>query len=493
MDTIAPHAQRVYRAEPTPAEFHRSNAFVRGIMGPIGSGKSVACALELYFRACGQVADHQGYRRTRWAVIRNTYPELRSTTIRTWIDWFPEPVCVITWAAPIEGRLKVRLPDGTTVVAEILFLSLDSPRDIKKLLSLELTGAWVNEARELPYSVIETLTGRVGRYPAKAMGPPITYSGVWMDTNPPDTDHWWYRLAELEQPEGWRFWRQPGAILVKGDPPHTHYEINPDAENVGNQPLGFQYWLRQIAGKTQEWIRVYLLAQYGATFDGRPVYGSAWQEHVHVSTVHLAVYHGLPLVLGWDFGLTPACVAVQLSPAGQLRILREWVCDDGGLRQFADLTVKPSLTNEFPGMTLQSWCDPAGAQRSQVDEATCVAELSRVGIPTTIAPTNQFQVRRQAVLNFLTRLSEGQPGLIVDPRCTMIRKGFGGGYMLKRMPVAGDAAQERFRDEPEKNAYSHPAEALQYAVLGVSSEYHALIETRQGVYRPESSRRSAFV
>ena len=36
-----------YRAEKTALRFHRSEAFVRGLMGPIGSGKSVACTEEI--------------------------------------------------------------------------------------------------------------------------------------------------------------------------------------------------------------------------------------------------------------------------------------------------------------------------------------------------------------------------------------------------------------------------------------------------------------
>lgn len=480
-----------YRAERTPAEFHRDDSFVRGIMGPIGSGKSVACAMELFFRACRQAPDASGVRPSRWAVIRNTYPELRLTTVKTWVDWFPEPYCVMNWSPPFVGRLRSRLGDGTQVDAEVVFLSLDSPRDVKKLLSLELTGAWINEARELPYSVVETLTGRLGRYP-KADRVPCTWSGVWMDSNPPDDDHWWYRLAEIERPEGHRFWRQPGALRQIGEPPAVRYEVNPEAENVGHHSLGFEYWLRQVPGKTPEWLKVYILGQYGTTFDGRPVYGASWQDHVHVSATRLAVFRGLPLVLGWDFGLTPACVAVQLSPAGQLRILREWCCEDGGLRQFAEGTVRPALTNEFAGLRLQSWCDPAGTQRSQVDEATCVGELRRAGLTTTPAPTNEFGVRRQAVLNFLCKQVNGGPGVILDPACVRLRKGFGGGYLFRRVEVQGQAGEERFRDEPEKNVYSHPHDALQYAALGVSAEYHRLVDIRQGTYRPERSTRAAW-
>jgi hypothetical protein len=36
-----------------------------------------------------------------------------------------------------------------------------------------------------------------------------------------------------------------------------------------------------------------------------------------------------------------------------------------------------------------------------------------------------------------------------------------GGYCYKRLQVSG----ERYRDVPDKNSYSHPHDALQYAAL----------------------------
>ena len=71
------------------AFMNNSTDLVRGIMGPIGSGKSVACCAEIMMRSCEQAPGRDGVRRTRWAIIRNTYPELKSTTIKTWLDWFP--------------------------------------------------------------------------------------------------------------------------------------------------------------------------------------------------------------------------------------------------------------------------------------------------------------------------------------------------------------------------------------------------------------------
>ena len=67
--------------------FMKSDAFVRGIRGPFGSGKSTACVMEILRRAKMQRIGTDGKRRSRWAVIRNTYPELKTTTIKTWHQW----------------------------------------------------------------------------------------------------------------------------------------------------------------------------------------------------------------------------------------------------------------------------------------------------------------------------------------------------------------------------------------------------------------------
>ena len=53
-----------YKAEPTASKFHRSDAFVRGLRGPIGTGKSVTlkCILGLLQPDAGSVARSQGLR-----------------------------------------------------------------------------------------------------------------------------------------------------------------------------------------------------------------------------------------------------------------------------------------------------------------------------------------------------------------------------------------------------------------------------------------------
>jgi hypothetical protein len=451
------------------ANFHKSMAMVKGIMGPIGSGKSVACVMEVLNRARSQAADRHNVRRSRWAVIRNTYPELKSTTLKTWREWIPESVCPIKFSAPIEARMNQLLPDGTTIDMEVIFIALDRPDDVKKLLSLELTGVWINEARELDKSIVDAALSRTGRYPGKRFGAGLTWTGLILDTNPMDDDHWWYTVAELKKPKDWAFFRQPGALIKKVD--HngrvSGYEANPHAENVENQQLGYNYWMRLIEGADPAWVEAMVCGKYSSVFDGKPVYKDIYNDEVHVARHTLDAYEGLPLLLGWDFGLTPSCIVGQMDPMGQLRILREYLCKRGGIKQFTMDTVAPRLNADFGGIHVRSWGDPAGTAKSQADDSlSCFSMLEELGIYTVPTITNDFLPRRQAVIDRLTRTIDGRPAFILDPSISKLRKGFQGGYKFERVQVSGE---ERYKDVPSKNQYSHPHDALQYLCLGIDS------------------------
>jgi hypothetical protein len=439
-------------------------SFVRGLMGPVGSGKSSTCCVDIVMKALKQAPDKRGVRRSRWAVIRNTYPELKSTTIKTWQAWFPDNIAPIKWDSPITSMMKIKdVGDGTGLELEVIFLALDRPTETGKLRSLELTGGWINEASEVPQEIFDMLTQRVGRFPAKRDGGP-SWSGVLLDTNPPDDDHWYYNLAENEKPKGYAFFRQPGALYREGE----EYKANPDAENVDNLPNGYEYYFRQVPGKKEEWVNVFLLGEYGTTADGKPVYPE-YRDAVHVAKEDQEAVRGLPILLGWDFGLTPSCIVGQLMPNGQLRILDEYIAEDMGIRQFANDVVKPELLNKYAGFSRISTGDPAGNIRVQTDEKTCLNELAEAGIITEPAETNDFIPRREAVAYFLTRIADGVPGFVINPRCSVLRKGFNGRYHYERLKTSGPA---RYKDRPYKDQYSHPHDALQYLALRIRTGLH---------------------
>jgi len=451
-------------------EFMKDDTFFRGIRGPVGSGKSVACCIEVFRRALGQAKSADGIRKSRWAIIRNTNPQLRTTTIKTWLDWFPENEWgKFNWSVPYTHRIK-----KGDIDLEVIFLALDRPEDVKKLLSLEVTGIWINEARELGKSIIDACTMRVGRYPSMREGGP-TWTGVIADTNAPEEDHWWPIMSGevpvpdhipreqakmLVKPTNWRFYTQPsGMVEVKDEDGEIEdYAPNKVAENVKNMLKS--YYPNLVQGKTKSWIDVYVMNRLGTIQDGKPVY-AMFVTDTHVAKEEIPVAASLPLYVGIDFGLTPAAVLGQ-KVRGRWLIQSEIVAIDMGIVRFAEV-LREELATRFPDCPdVLIFGDPAGDFRAQTDESTPFHILRGAGLRAVPAPSNSVDLRLEAVSSQLNKMSEGKPAFLLDRRCSTLIKGFEGGYSYRRMEVSG----ERYADKPDKNMYSHIHDALQYLLLG---------------------------
>ena len=449
--------------------FMKGKSFFRGIRGPVGSGKSVACCVEVFRRSLEQKKNNDGIRKSRWAIIRNTNPQLRTTTIKTWLDWFPENTWgKFHWSVPYTHHIQKGDLD-----IEVLFLALDRPEDVKKLLSLELTGIWINEAREVPKSIIDACTMRVGRYPSMREGG-ASWSGVIADTNAPEEDHWWAIMAGevpipdhipkeqakmLIKPDNWSFYIQPPAMVEKLDDKGdvNSYSNNNKAENKMN--ILDSYYENLIRGKTKSWIDVYVMNRLGSIQEGKPVYPQFVSE-THIADEEIPIAVGGPLYIGIDFGLTPAAVFGQ-KVRGRWLIQSEIVAIDMGIVRFAEL-LRQEIATRFSGLDVNIFGDPAGDFRAQTDESTPFQILRGAGLRATPAPSNSVDLRLESVASQLTKMADGQPAFLIDRRCPSLIKGFQGGYCYRRMQVSG----ERFDDKPEKNMYSHIHDALQYLMLG---------------------------
>lgn len=449
--------------------FMKDDNFFRGIRGPVGSGKSVGCCVEVFRRALQQKPNKDGIRRSRWAIIRNTNPQLRTTTIKTWLDWFPEDQWgKFMWSVPYTHWIK-----QGDLELEVIFLALDRPEDVKKLLSLELTGIWINEAREIPKSIIDACTMRVGRFPSMRDGGP-SWSGVIADTNAPEEDHWWPIMSGevpvpdhipieqarmLVKPDNWSFYIQPSGMTEKTDKNGNvlDYVPNKKAENCKN--MLESYYPNLIRGKTKSWIDVYVMNRLGTIQEGKPVY-QGFASDMHIAKEEIPIAMGVPLYIGIDFGLTPAAVFGQ-KVRGRWLIQSEIVAIDMGIVRFAEL-LRQEIATRFSELEVKIFGDPAGDFRAQTDESTPFQILRGAGLRATPAPSNSVDLRLESVSSSLNKMVDGKPAFLIDRRCPTLIKGFEGGYCYRRMQVSG----ERFDDKPEKNMYSHIHDALQYLMLG---------------------------
>ena len=471
--------------------FPKLNAFMRErgrvsfIMGPLGSGKTIGVVQRMMAHMVEQEANEQGTRPTRWLAVRNTYPDLMGTTVRDFQSVFtphPQPGYIGRFKGgglePPTFYIEFALPDGTKVKSEVIFLALDREDAVRKIRGYQVTGIWLHEAKELVKPVIDMLDGRHGRYPTPIDGGvEYTWRGMLGDTNAPDEDHWYYRLAEELRPRGWHFFRQPPGVL-KGDK-EGEYLANPDAENLCNLPD--DYYIDLVEAKEPDWIHVNAENEYGFVVEGKPVH-PLYVDSKHCSEELLEPDDRYPLTLGVDFGRTPACAITQyLEHIGRWVGLDEFVSEDMSASIFAP-ELKLYLQKEYKGFEVRGWGDPAGDSSGQSVETTPIQFMRAAGVPVRPCETNQPLLRRAAIDNPIRRnCIDGDPAFLISPRMKITRKGLRGGFCFRRLKIAGT---ERFTDDPDKNMYSHPVEALEYAMLGGGEGRNALrpvgYQARQG-------------
>ena len=467
-------------------------------MGPVGSGKSVACCEDIFKLSCTQVPMDRidpkwgmRVRLSKWLVIRNTYWDLQQTTMKTWLDWFPQTQ--MRESAPLGGVLEVEHPrnamlraqgrddECTMVRIELVFLALNKEEQVRHLKSLEVSGVWINEASEVPLKYVSRAFERTGRYPSKKDGGPFRNLGMIMDTNPPSDTGWWYQLAEVRKPQGYEFFRQPPAVLRREKEGRIWYEPNkgqdpgiPAAENVENHNEGWDYYMRQTRDGDHARIKVFLMGEYGATLSGRPVYPQ-YSDEANYTPETPEPYWGLPFFGGTDFGRTPAFVLLQVLPTGKIVVYDELYAEDVTIGEFTENYIKPLLITKYrfaEGMRLMNFGDPAGAKGNDTDAQGAIFRMNELGVPTVPCPVigNSPMLRIEAVAAALRRrMDDGSAGLVLTRNCRKLREGFLGRYYYKTATGA-DSADERVAAKPDKNAFSHPHDALQYGVFGATHQ-----------------------
>lgn len=470
-----------------------SRAPVKFIQGPVGSGKSTASWQALMVNALlrqepanGAGGSRKGVRYRRTLVLRNTLKQVKDTVLPTKRLVMPEHI----WgAATISGRPRhhIVMPG---VDWEILFYGLDDPvASLEDLKSLELSDAYASEVRYLPREILVAAAERTGRFP------PVTWGGctepqLLGDTNAPEVGSWLsvisgqspmpeglsadLRMA-MKMPPDWEYHLQPPAVIevrdVSGEV--TGYAPNPKAENL--RFLSPDYYAKKIGGRSKGEIETELGNRPGSKKAGKPV----WPQFVdgtHAVT-GLEPVLGHPMLLGVDFGRTPAA-AIGQHVHGNWRIFREIITDSMGAREFGRL-LKAVMSQHFPEHEFAVWGDPAGENMEQSDDISPFLSLRAEGISVVPAPTNDWGIRRDAVGELFGRMVDGRPGFLIDKaRCPVLTAALGGQYAYPRMSVTGE---ERYSDRPLKNRFSHVADALQYLVLG-GGEGRALFQKTAAVH-----------
>lgn len=470
-----------YNATATASKFHLSQQKVRVLAGPIGGGKSVACVMEILRWAMDQQPDANGVRRTRFAIVRNTVDQLKTTTMKTLMDWLPPGVYGEHRIVDKTFTLRLVMGDNTRVESELLFLSLDNPADTRKALSLELTGVWLNEAREIHPDVIEVMPTRTGRYPKenRKLDYGCTRSGMIMDTNMPSGDSWFGKRMQ-DDLSGWDVFIQPPAALspeaylarwgeevldedVYVDFDGRRWVINPEADNLDN--LKADYYPTAIAGKSKDFVDVYVLSRYGRELGGSPVYEGVWNREFHTlaGDTRPLLSQEYPIVIGLDFGRTPSAVFLQSDPRGRVTVLSEVLSENCGIERFIKDFLRPHINQHYPRASFVVAPDPAGYHKQQLGEQSLVDVVKKAGFKVSRPVSNDPEKRIAAVEELLMQQVDGKARFRVHGRCARLIKGFDSGYRYRQKKNG------ELEDRPDKNHFSHVHDALQYACMIVSA------------------------
>lgn len=249
-------------------------------------------------------------------------------------------------------------------------------------------------------------------------------------------------------------WRNPKNTFFIFD---LHYTANPNKRSAG-----FREGMKAKM-PIKDW-QVEYERQWEA-FDGKPVFED-YSKVRHETPLPNEPHLGLPLLCGWDFGLTPACVVAQLRD-GQLFVLREFVAAHSSIEKFAP-AVMTELQQHYPEWRdakrdFRHYIDPAGMAEAQTDQRTCAGIMYAKGLRNIFPGPIDWESRRKAVEHFLmTVTKEGPAFQLYAKHAPKLSKGLAGAYRYPDKYLV----LEPGKPKPIKDEYSHVADALQYLCGG---------------------------
>lgn len=502
----------LYRMSKTGKAFHSVDSKVKGVRGPYGSGKTVMLLEDSKYYCMTQRPNKNGVRHSRVGVFRNTYPKLTSTIRNTILHVYPsEYGTVREGGAPIKGLYEWPQNDGTLVRVEFVLMALQTVEEAEEnLKSMDLSFAIMNEATDMAYGVFAAVLGRVGRFPSEDEGG-CSWAGVLMDTNQPPQGHWYLNL-EAHPEHNYSFFVQPAAAFKKenesGPPTYT---VNDEAENLRNlggksKPDDFDEWelIQQeayliekgkeyYADQITAWMKDGRTDKIDSLFcmldvpmkDGKPVFPE-FKYELHVAHANIEPLPYTTVVIGYDTsGVHPAAVFYQEN-GGKWAQVDELYGEGMGLEAFLDQLIIPLLRNRYTTCPVVVSCDPANARDSYTGLAPST-HLKNAGLEVFMPKTNDPKTRQRAVSSMLNK---NIGGIIISPHCTFTIQAMQGGYRFKKTKVLG-AITAAYSPTPDKNEFSHIADAVQYMAMFVNQgELTNSQETDMTVRRLSQRRRT---
>lgn len=463
---------------PVGAAYIRSPGPIDVIMGPAGSGKTVASVFKLMRFAVNTMPVCRDSKiRVKATIVRDNFRSLYRSTMQTWLHCFPtalypdlsggqdRPAChkLLISTVRRDGRIiPVDLQVDMFAIGDLNYEML--------FKSYETSYAWATEADGVKPEAVPFFFSRTGRYPSLDQLP----EGVerprvmGVDMNPPAPKHPLLLAA------------QRGSFREDFDPLKDKRTVNffvqpsglsPEAENRAGKTEA-EYKLEMETMPKDEARRM-VLGLPGRVKDGLPVYDLDWDRDKHVSKGPLEILPNVPLNAGFDQGGQsggggqPAVFFFQIAPSGQRRGLFSLACPPGtGADRFLEQVV-PVVRIRFRGLPPGVWTgDPAGfmgGDRVYKTLAWFDIIMNALGHRIDPAPTQEWTPRLESIGRLLRRGTRETPQIILCPvHCNPLIEALEGEFKF------GKRLDGSFDNLPVKNMAANVGEAAQYGELGIS-------------------------
>jgi len=421
-------------------------------------------------------------RRYKLVATRETYRQLWSSTIPSYLETFPKSLGTWSGGRGDPVRHVIQFEDEHGPIEFVVEFLAFGDNIVQSMRGIQCTDMWLNEADTLPDEVLGAGIGRINRYPAREHleGYPAhmrSYGQICADFNAPDEDSWTFRFfhdadkradlgRELSRnlPEGARaveiaFFNQPGfgeagcENLQNLSP--DYYQVQIAANKlIGRGDMNARLVFNKV---------VYLRA-------GDPVFKDQFNRRIHVSDVPLVPWQGVALRIGLDQGFKAAAIIAQFDTPFRWQVLGELHFPNERLmgREFGR-RLRDYLDEHFAGLRVDGgWADLAGeagasaaADENDSWNLMC-ARAAKISIRPQRIGNNTITTRLEAVRAPLEYLHAATPGLVIDPRCRFLIRGFESRYVwTEEVNATGDKRKVPDKSKTEANVM----DALQYVLL----------------------------
>jgi phage terminase large subunit len=225
--------------------------------GSAGSAKSYSITQKLIIRACNEKIKILVTRRYG-STIRNTCFSLFKEILTKWK--------IAPYVNIRETDFNIRFPNGS----EIIFMGLDEET---KLLSLNNIGTvWVEEAYEVPKSIIEQLNLR--------MRGKNDNQQIIMSFNPISKNHWLYDFCEINPPSSFKYI-------------HSTYKDNPFLNDEYIKEL------EELYTRNPAKARIFCDGLWGVDSEGLVIQNWKQEEFDPMELAAKGLEHRVGMDLGW--------------------------------------------------------------------------------------------------------------------------------------------------------------------------------------------------